>query len=83
MIEKDACYLDNIGSGNGLLPDSTKPLPDPMLNNETASFSSGLKVCYKSLKKSDWIYFLNAGTKPQQVNTKILSDRYWDSYYKK
>ena len=26
----DAIYV-NIGSGNGLLPDSTKPLPDPML----------------------------------------------------
>ena len=23
--------LDNIGSGNGLLPDGTKPLPEPML----------------------------------------------------
>ena len=23
--------LVNIGSGNGLLPDSTKPLPEPML----------------------------------------------------
>ena len=23
--------FDNIGSGNGLLPDGTKPLPDPML----------------------------------------------------
>ena len=32
----DATYmvsgiLVNIGSGNGLLPDSTKPLPEPML----------------------------------------------------
>ena len=26
-------YLVNIGSGNGLLPDSTKPLPGPMLDN--------------------------------------------------
>ena len=24
--------LVNIGSGNGLLPDSTEPLPEPMLN---------------------------------------------------
>ena len=24
--------LVNIGSGNGLLPDGTKPLPEPMLN---------------------------------------------------
>ena len=23
----------NIGSGNGLLPDGTKPLPEPMLTN--------------------------------------------------
>ena len=23
--------LDNIGSGNGMLPDGTKPLPEPML----------------------------------------------------
>ena len=23
----------NIGSGNGLLPDSTKPLPEPLLTN--------------------------------------------------
>ena len=23
----------NIGSGNGLFPDSTKPLPEPMLTN--------------------------------------------------
>ena len=23
--------LDNIGSGKGLLPDGTKPLPEPML----------------------------------------------------
>ena len=23
----------NIGSGNGLLPDSTKPLPEPMLTD--------------------------------------------------
>ena len=23
--------LENIGSGNGLLPDGTKPLPEPML----------------------------------------------------
>ena len=25
--------LVNIGSGNGLLPTSTKPFPEPMLNN--------------------------------------------------
>ena len=25
--------LDNIGSGNGLLPDSTKPLPETMLTH--------------------------------------------------
>ena len=24
----------NIGSGNGLLPDSTKPLPEPMLTTD-------------------------------------------------
>ena len=24
----------NIGSGNGLLPDGTKPLPEPMLNSD-------------------------------------------------
>ena len=24
--------LVNIGSGNGFLPDGTKPLPEPMLN---------------------------------------------------
>ena len=24
----------NIGSGNGLLPDGTKPLPEPMLTND-------------------------------------------------
>ena len=23
--------LDNFGSGNGMLPDGTKPLPEPML----------------------------------------------------
>ena len=27
----------NIGSGNGLLPDSTKPLPEPMISNFTKS----------------------------------------------
>ena len=26
--------LVNIGSGNGLLPDGTKPLPEPMLTND-------------------------------------------------
>ena len=34
----------NIGSGNGLLPDSTKPLPEPMLTNHQLSlvaFTSG------------------------------------------
>ena len=25
--------LDNIGLGNGMLPDGTKPLPEPMLTN--------------------------------------------------
>ena len=27
-----ADYWDNIGLGNGLMPDSTKPLPEPMLS---------------------------------------------------
>ena len=27
----------NIGSGNGLLPDGTKPLPEPMLTNHQGS----------------------------------------------
>ena len=26
--------LVNIGSGNGLLPDGTKPLPEPMLTDD-------------------------------------------------
>ena len=26
--------LGNIGSGNGLLPDDTKPLPEPILNHK-------------------------------------------------
>ena len=26
--------LNNFGSGNGLLPDGTKPLPEPMLTNQ-------------------------------------------------
>ena len=26
-------YMDNIGSANGLLPNGTKPLPEPMLTN--------------------------------------------------
>ena len=34
VIENDASYLDNIGSDKGFLPDSTNPLPDPMLNNQ-------------------------------------------------
>ena len=27
----ETVILDNIGSGDGLLPDGTKPLPEPML----------------------------------------------------
>ena len=35
--------LDNIGSGNGLLPDGTKPLPEPMLtSNPIGNFNDGL-----------------------------------------
>ena len=33
--------LVNIGSGNGLLPDSTKPLPEPMLTNTNRQWCLG------------------------------------------
>ena len=29
------CVWVNIGSGNGLLPDGTKPLPEPMLTSHS------------------------------------------------
>ena len=28
-----SCFLVNIGSGNDVFPDDTKPLPEPMLTN--------------------------------------------------
>ena len=38
----------NIGTGNGLLPDDTKPLPEPMLTNIQRSFVlSTLKQFYR------------------------------------
>ena len=33
MTYGDKIYV-NIGSGSGLLPDGTKPLPEPMLSND-------------------------------------------------
>ena len=29
----------NIGSGNGLMPDDTKPLPEPILTNQSVKSS--------------------------------------------
>ena len=59
--------LDNIGSGNGLLPDGTKPLPEPMLTyhqrGSVAYFweQELLKVSIQdmSLKKTFWKIFSN------------------------
>ena len=34
----------NIGSGNGLLPDGTKPLPEPMLTDHVKSSDIDIKV---------------------------------------
>ena len=39
----------NIGSGNGLLPDGTKPLPDPMLTSYYAILWHSLE---SNMKKS-------------------------------
>ena len=33
MTPYDEIDLTNMGSGNGLLLDSTKPLPEPMVNS--------------------------------------------------
>ena len=34
----------NIGSGNGLLPDGTKPLPEQMLTSESSVKSSDIHI---------------------------------------
>ena len=34
----------NIGSGNGLLPDGTKPLPEPMLTHQWVPVPVGIKL---------------------------------------
>ena len=47
----------NIGSGNGLWPDGTKPLPEPMLTDQ-------------SVKASD-IHIIISQEMPQQSITKI------------
>ena len=61
--------LDNIGSGNGLLPDGTMPLPEPMLTSSEgfcgillrAVSQELLKVSIQdmSLKKTFWKIFSN------------------------
>ena len=34
----------NIGSGNGLVPDGTKPLPEPMLTNQSSVRSDDIHL---------------------------------------
>ena len=34
----------NIGSGNGLLPDGTKPLPEPMLTDDQWGLKCGIHL---------------------------------------
>ena len=43
----------NIGSGNGLMPDGTKPLPEPMLTNDqwdVVTFTHLIAISHKILK---------------------------------
>ena len=56
--------LVNIGSGNGLVPDGTKPLPEPMLTYHHASgiYPSGPLVHHKS-----YVYLNTQDMKPQIV----------------
>ena len=47
----------NIGSGNGLLPDGTKPLPDPVLT--THQWLAAVMTCKKFQKKFSIYLFIN------------------------
>ena len=60
----------NIGLGNGLLPDGTKPLPEPMLTYRHCNYlrtifqemlkMSVTEMCLKILIKMHWgFFFLN------------------------
>ena len=51
----------SIGSGNGLLPDGTKPLPEPMLTNDqldAAAQPSITKIVFQKLLKEHWVNML-------------------------
>ena len=41
----------NIGSGNGLLPDGTKPLPEPMLTYEFVALASSNEQFHSNFLK--------------------------------
>ena len=71
----DATWV-NIGSGNGLLPDGTKPLPEPMLSYHQRC--SVAFTCEQFQKRCSWtwsvtsvcrLYFLNYCHISQKVNS--------------
>ena len=62
MVSK---ILVNTGSGNGLLPDGTKPLPEPVMTNHQQGlvtiwrFYYGLIKFFCDLKHIDWYDIMN------------------------
>ena len=58
--------LVNIGSGNGLLPDSTEPLPDPMLKYYQ-------RALWSSFKAQKALYFENYTCKPNPLSAGTMS----------
>ena len=47
----------HIGSGNGLLPDGNKPLPEPMVTNGALSCSMEQKSSFSHMKMETIKYF--------------------------
>ena len=63
--EKDTHKYVNIGSGNGLLPDGTKPLPEPMLTYHQLGSVSFIReqlhkryLSHQSLKQLAWTWLI-------------------------
>ena len=70
------CHLVNIGSGNGLLPDGTKPLPEPMLTNHQwglVAFTRG-QFCRKCPNYLSSIWVLKIDNSRLQMHPPFASE---------
>ena len=76
----------NIGPGNGLLPDGTKPLPEPMVMSHCQGVwyspesvftpSTQRTILYNDLESYTFFRITAASPRDQQVNSLRQSDTY-------